>query len=195
MPVGHSLRWLSPYEEQGLDSAIKVFMTQSAYCRVFVHAISEPDYEVGGALIGQWCVDRDTAQQFVLVENVLPARHTRQGAVYLTFTQDTIVNFLHDLEQRFKGKKIVGWYHTHPRMGVFLSHYDTWLHNHFFPEPWQVALVVEPHTSTGGFFVRREDGALSQTYYSGFYELHGNLGRSMVRWRNLRETEMQESGC
>jgi hypothetical protein len=99
-------------------------------------------------------------------------------------------NFHDEIEKNHSGKRIVGWYHTHPRMGIFLSHYDTWLHHNFFPEPWQVALVVEPHKSLAGFFIRRDDDALDPTRYFGFYELNGNMGRSMVEWQNLQVLEI-----
>ncbi len=189
LPLARSKRWESPHEFKGAQPLVKVFLSQSAYCRINLHSKGELDDEVGGALLGLWCVDRDTDEQFVVVQHMLPARHTRQGSVYLTFTQDTLISFHDELEKNHAGKKIVGWYHTHPRMGIFLSHYDTWLHKNFFPEPWQVALVVEPHGSTAGFFIRRDDGVLDPTRYFGFHELNGNLGRSMVEWKNLQGSE------
>ena len=194
MPLARSKRWESPHEYKGARPLVKVFMTQAAYCRISLHSISELEDEVGGALVGMWCQDRDTQEQFVVVQHMLPARYTRQGSVYLTFTQDTLVDFHEEVESNHRGKKIVGWYHTHPRMGIFLSHFDTFLHNNFFPEPWQVALVVEPHASTAGFFIRRDDGVLDPTRYFGFYELNGNLGRSMVAWNNLQSTEEEMEG-
>jgi len=194
MPLARSKHWESPHERKGAQPLVKVFLSQSAYCRISLHSTSEMDDEVGGALLGLWCHDRDSGEQFVVVQHMLPARHTRQGSVYLTFTQDTIVQFHEELETHHAGKRIVGWYHTHPRMGIFLSHYDTWLHNNFFPEPWQVALVVEPHTSVAGFFIRRDDGALDPTRYFGFHELNGNMGRSMVEWKNLLSTDEESEG-
>jgi proteasome lid subunit RPN8/RPN11 len=189
IPMSRSMRWVSDHEHQSAEPQVKVFLSQSAYCRIIMHSSSEMDNEVGGALVGLWCSDRDTSEQFIVVQHMMPARYTRQGSVYLTFTQDTLVDFHDELDKNFSGKRIVGWYHTHPRMGIFLSHYDTWLHKNFFPEPWQVALVVEPHKSLGGFFVRRADGALDPSRYYGFYEMNGNLGRSMVNWKNLQGIE------
>ena len=58
-----------------------------------------------------------------------------------------------------------------------LSHYDTLLHNNFFPRTWQVALVVEPHTSLEGSLSVDANGTLDPTRYYGFYEINGNLGR------------------
>jgi proteasome lid subunit RPN8/RPN11 len=121
-----------------------------------------------------------------MAENVIPARYTRQSPVHLTFTGDSLVFFHTTIEEHYPGRRIVGWYHTHPRMGVFLSQYDTWLHGSFFPEPWQVALVVEPHSSTAGFFIRQVDGSFDPQRYFGFYELNGALGHSLVHWQNLQ---------
>jgi proteasome lid subunit RPN8/RPN11 len=153
LPVKRASRWNSSYDENGLHPLISVFMTQQAYSRICVHSVSDMKNEVGGILIGQWCQD-ENQEQFIVVEHALPARHTRHGSVYLTFTQQSLVDIHDQIDTNYKGQKIVGWYHTHPGMGVFLSHYDTWLHSNFFPEPWQVALVVEPVSATGGFFVR-----------------------------------------
>ena len=72
-------------------------------------------------------------------------------------------------------------------VNIFLSPYDTWLHHHFFPEPWHVALVIEPHSATGGFFIRQADGALDPGRYFGFYELDVNSAESFVSWNNLQQ--------
>lgn len=190
MPLDDAQRWNSQFDNEWLQPVVSVFVTRPAYIRVCVHACSA-SIEVGGALIGEYCTDRETGQQFVIVKHVLPARHTRQGAVYLTFTQDSLVDLHDQIEKRFPGERIVGWYHTHPQMGVFLSHYDTWLHSHFFPEPWQVALVVEPFSSVAGFFIRQNDGSLDPTRYFGFYEMDGANGHSIVRWHNLQSAEIK----
>jgi len=141
---------------------------------------------VGGVLVGEWHPLAEAGRLFIQAENALPARFTRQGNVFLTFTQDSLVDLHNAMDEQFPGKQIVGWYHTHPRMGVFLSHYDTWLHRYFFPEPWQVALVIEPYANLGGFFVRQADGSLDPSRYTGFYELDGNSDRSIVHWHNLQ---------
>jgi proteasome lid subunit RPN8/RPN11 len=185
MPHERSRRWHSPYDRDGGNPAVSVFFTQPAFVRVCSLAGRDMDNEVGGALIGQWRIDRDSGEQYIVAEAVLPARHTRQGSAFLTFTQDTLVAFQEEQDLRYPAKRIVGWFHTHPRMGVFLSDYDIWLHRHFFPEPWQVALVIEPCSQIGGFFVRTEDGRLDNHEYFGFREILGRSGRSLVYWRNL----------
>jgi proteasome lid subunit RPN8/RPN11 len=189
MPLKGARRWVSPDEELGFTPLTRVFVAQDAYCRVMEHTASDMENEVGGVLVGNWSVNRGTKQQFIVVEFALPARFTRQSSATLTFTQDSLVHINTEMDDRFPDKQIVGWYHTHPGMGIFLSQYDTWLHQHFFPESWQVALVFEPRSSTGGFFIRQPGGTLDPDRYFGFYEIEGTSGISIVRWNNLRSDE------
>lgn len=57
----------------------------------------------------------------------------------------------------------VGWYHSHTRSEIFLSDADLQLHQRYFPEAWQIALVIKPHTfqpARIGFFFREADGSM-----------------------------------
>jgi proteasome lid subunit RPN8/RPN11 len=57
----------------------------------------------------------------------------------------------------------VGWYHSHTRSEIFISDADLQLHQRYFPEAWQVALVIKPHTfqpARIGFFFREADGSM-----------------------------------
>jgi proteasome lid subunit RPN8/RPN11 len=192
MPTGKSRRWFALTEDPDLQPHTLVFVAQDAYLHLLEHASSDLEREVGGILVGVWSIDSNTRQQFIVIETALPARFTRQGSVFLTFTQDSLVDLHAELDENYPGKQIVGWYHTHPGLGVFLSPYDTWLHQHFFPEPWQVALVIDPHAITGGFFIRQADKILDPDHHYGFYELIEDSGLSIVRWNNL-ESQSGES--
>ena len=60
------------------------------------------------------------------------------------------------MDSRFAHLTIVGWYHTHPDFGVFLSDRDRFIHEHFFAHPGQIAHVIDPIRKTEGVFVWRE---------------------------------------
>ena len=49
--------------------------------------------------------------------------------------------------------RIVGWYHTHPGFGIFLSGMDLFIQDNFFNLPWQVAFVYDPTSEEEGLFV------------------------------------------
>ncbi|MBM3734907.1 MAG: hypothetical protein FJW39_03900 [Acidobacteria bacterium] len=62
-----------------------------------------------------------------------------------------------------RGLEPVGWFHTHTRSKIFLSAEDLKIHERFFPEPWQISLVMRLSKENGasaGFFVREEGGAI-----------------------------------
>jgi hypothetical protein len=75
-------------------------------------------------------------------------------------------------DQDLQGLKPVGWFLSHTRSDILLSPADLEIFDGFFPEPWQVTLVLRP-TQAGaaraGFFVREPDGTLkSDSSYQEF---------------------------
>lgn len=199
IPTHHALQWSPRYAlEEPLKPLVRVFMTQNAYIRTVAHAGSDLNNEVGGWMAGKYCYDREAQEYFLIIDTILAAPYTDQGAAHLTFTSDSQIALFDFLERYYPEKQLVGWYHTHPRMGIFFSSWDEWLHKNFFPKPWQVALVIEPHTSVGGFFIRQKNGALDTRIYFGFHELINKNKQSKVFWKNLepkrdmntRETEV-----
>ena len=191
-PYARARRWWSDVEDEERPPHVPVFVTQKAYVRICKHAGSDLENEVGGWLIGKQRRDHNTGQVYIVIEAVLPAIHTRHGGAFLTFTQDSQVAMYELMEEWYPGKELVGWYHTHPKMGVFLSSYDVWLHKYFFKKPWQVALVVEPHSNVAGFFLWNMKGKLDPRYYYGFHEIDNGRNRSVVHWRNMSSRPLSE---
>ncbi len=70
------------------------------------------------------------------------------------------------------GWEVVGWYISHTRSEICLSVKDLEVYDRFFPEPWQVTLVVRPHAfkpTLAGFFVREADGSVhAESSYGEF---------------------------
>lgn len=185
IPTDLSRRWRSGLENGDQEPPITVFVTQKAYVKINVHAGSDLDNEVGGWLVGSWRADADSGERFIVIQAMLPALDTVHGSAFLTFTQETQLALYDQMEERYPDMDLVGWYHTHPRMGVFLSKYDVFLHQNFFPNPYQVALVIEPHSRAAGFFIPQADGSLDPRRYYGFHEIHNNTDRSVVHWQNV----------
>lgn len=159
---------------------VRIIFGQKAYENVNQHACSEPNREVGGVLLGR--AYRHEGVVYVEITETIPASLTRTGAAHVTFTPDTWSAVNREKEEHFSDLRIVGWYHTHPRMNIFLSRDDVFLHQNFFSEPWQIALVVEPHKHYGGFFIWKGTAVRPA---SGFYELFDSVNKSIVNWRNL----------
>jgi proteasome lid subunit RPN8/RPN11 len=110
------------------------------------HARSSSKTEVCGVLIGQ---DRDHR---IEVAACIAGQNAEEAGAHVTFTQDTWEHIYAVKDQKYPDKRIVGWYHSHPGFGVFLSDHDTFIHKNFFSSPGQVAWVFDPHSDEEGCF-------------------------------------------
>ncbi len=70
---------------------------------------------------------------------------------------------LPDSDPELAGLTVLGWYHSHTRSEIFLSQDDLELYREFFPERWQIALVLRPanlQPTRAGIFFRDRGGAI-----------------------------------
>ena len=116
------------------------------------HCFSRTDVEVGGFLIGR--IDQEGTHILASTR----ALEANSGQTQLTITHADWDAALSVLDKDFPGMAIVGWYHSHPGFGCFLSAQDQFIQGNFFSAPGQVALVVDPLKGRYEYFVA-EDGA------------------------------------
>jgi proteasome lid subunit RPN8/RPN11 len=105
--------------------------------------------ELGGFLIGD---THEEPEPHIEIRRFLPATGVKRGHTSVTFTHETWSALTREVDTCFPGERVVGWQHTHPGFGIFLSSHDLFIHRHFFSAPWQVALVVDPRRQEFGFF-------------------------------------------
>lgn len=132
------------------DDATALFVYESVLEQVLDYSEQDLQRELGGFLVGGLFADR--GHRYVEVRHFLPAVDARSQAASLQFTHETWSQFSREAEQRYPGELLVGWHHTHPNFGVFLSEKDLFIHRNFFREDWHVALVVDPLKQEFGFF-------------------------------------------
>jgi proteasome lid subunit RPN8/RPN11 len=90
--------------------------------------------------------------QYVVIRHFHPALEAQGNSASLTFTHETWAALTRQIEVNFPHESLVGWQHTHPGFGIFLSGYDLFIHKNFFAQIWQIALVVDPRRHEFGFF-------------------------------------------
>ena len=110
------------------------------------HARSNNKTEVCGVLIG------GESDGVTTIEACIAGANAAQGGAHVTFTQDTWEHIYKIKDRDYPEERIVGWYHSHPGFGVFLSDHDTFIHKNFFSSPQQVAWVYDPHSDEEGCF-------------------------------------------
>lgn len=127
-------------------SAVKVVMEAEVARRIRQHCRTSMKAEVCGVLIG---TEHGTTTS---VAACIAGVNAAQGGAHVTFTQDTWEHIYKVKDEQYPNERIVGWYHSHPGFGVFLSDHDTFIQTNFFSSPQQIAWVYDPHTDEEGCF-------------------------------------------
>lgn len=127
----------------------RIKISDEIFKQIEKHSYSNLEAEVGGMLFGTVSGGKTNIVGFV------PALKAETNQATLTFTHDVWEEILKEGEKKFPGKQIVGWYHTHPSFGIFLSDYDQFIQNNFFNNAGQVALVIDPIAGELGWFEKK----------------------------------------
>ncbi len=126
-----------------------IYFAEEVIAEMKRHARSNTRQEIAGVLLGEVNYQRNT----VLVHAAIAAEHTQSSRGNVTFTHDTWAQINAVVDAEYSDQAIVGWYHSHPDFGIFLSNYDTFIHQNFFSAQWQIAYVVDPVRQEEGCFV------------------------------------------
>lgn len=138
----------------GRNEAFRVYFAPEVHRALWTHAGEDTSVEVCGVLVGTW--HRDEVGPFATIVDSIRGEGATTKFAEVTFTHQTWAKINAEMDTRFADKKIVGWYHTHPDFGIFLSDRDRFIQEHFFSGPGQVAHVIDPLRKLEGVFVWRE---------------------------------------
>lgn len=138
---------------------LRISVGRKPYAEILAHAGEDPEVELCGVLVGD--VKRDRHGPWLHVLHVIRGEGARQRGAEVTITQETWTHIYKELDSKHPDLKLVGWYHTHPDFGVFLSERDQFIHDSHFVEPFHVAYVYDPVRGREGFF-HRVEGKVSE---------------------------------
>ncbi len=135
-------------------AAVDILINEPAFRDAQAHALSSLDREVAGMLIGPPPEKQPDGRYVVHISDVIIAKHTRMHGASVTYTPESWRYVTDRLHERYPNEEavIVGWYHTHPGFGIFLSGMDLFIHQNFFTQKWHIALVLDPLARKSGFF-------------------------------------------
>lgn len=127
-----------------------IYISQPVYKEIHKFTQNKTTNESGGMLIGN--VIEEFGKTNIIVNGFIEAKFCEATPTTLKFTHETW-EFVHkEMDKKFPGQKIVGWIHTHPNFGIFLSEYDKFIQENFFKEDYQIAYVVDPIQDIEGFY-------------------------------------------
>ncbi len=120
-------------------------------------------HEVGGYVVGYPLRERASRALVTYVDEAIEAQYD-STPTFVTLHAESFLEV-----ERVRGDRIlVGWYHSHPRLGIFLSGTDVQNFRLYHSDAYQLAIVVDPsktkaqdftpHSEAIGFFAWQTPG-------------------------------------
>jgi proteasome lid subunit RPN8/RPN11 len=127
------------------------------------HAKADVTVEICGVLVGRWGTDENGP--FASVTNYIRCANATSKFAEVTFTHESWSQINKEMDTKFSDERIIGWYHSHPDFGIFLSERDAFIQQHFFSGAGQVAYVVDPVRDLEGVFAWRDGKPTPLSHY------------------------------
>jgi proteasome lid subunit RPN8/RPN11 len=136
-----------------LSEPFQIFIVESVYYSIWQHVNSTLDSEYGGVLVGHPFKTLDNSITFVVITGFIPQPTQNRGIAHFTVGPDEVASTRNVLDKRYSGLAIVGWYHSHPGHGVFLSEQDMTIVRSIYNLDWHIAMVLDPVNNKSGVFI------------------------------------------
>ncbi len=140
--------WRSP---ESAEVEIVIATHMGVYTIMHEHCQAALPSETGGFLLGTVGFDAWLNCWHLEIDTAVALDPIDQNSTHFTFTFRDVDQIRSYREQ--EGKALVGWFHSHPDLGIFLSETDLEkTHRVLFSDPFQVALVYDPVRGRAGYF-------------------------------------------
>lgn len=127
-----------------------IYISQETYKEIHEFTKNKTVNESGGMLIGT--VIEEFGKTNIVIHGFVEAKFSEGTPTTLKFTHETWEYVHGEINKKYENAQIVGWIHTHPDFGIFLSEYDKFIQQNFFKEDYQIAYVVDPIQHIEGFY-------------------------------------------
>ncbi len=132
------------------QAGFALVLPRSLRAQMIEHAGRWVTHEQAGILLGRAYQD-PRGFQFTVLAAALPVEDAEASIAQVKMRAAAWPAIWKGLQQN-PGQQIIGWYHSHPGYGIFLSATDRTTQNAYFAAPWQVAVVVDPVRGEFGVF-------------------------------------------
>jgi 26S proteasome regulatory subunit N11 len=137
-----------------INVLFNVYIKEGVLKRILEHCRTGGELEVFGYLVGE--IFNWKNQLYIVIEDELFIKESGDSQKYTIKQLEGFSGKFQQMLKEIRRKKdnflILGWWHSHPDYGCFLSKTDTTTTNYFFSEPYHVALVCDHIRNDFAFF-------------------------------------------
>jgi proteasome lid subunit RPN8/RPN11 len=193
LPLAQSVLWHPTSPGAGPrrppTGAYPVFFDQKAISAIHGHYEAAGRQGMIGFLVGDLFECPTSHTRYVVIDSTIRLNQAVYGDKTLVIVSRLWERIQEEL--RKTDGHLIGWYHSHPPLGIELAHGDVETHLQYFKRPWHLAMVLgaEHEGPVAGMFRPRPGETASSL---PFYELiesdeafSGGKKHSILPWINM----------
>lgn len=173
---GSPIRWRPTHDTYYLAAALRTAtnlptlgITQTALLDLEAAIQQSRTRMPYGVLAGQFCVCPETAEQYLLIDDIRPARAELTDGNFANGLRSELRSLAGLAAKR--GKLLIGWYISGTGDDLRLEGEDLDLHRQMCPEAWQVVLLHDNSDGTERAALMRFESMTQRLYASPFFEM------------------------
>ncbi len=180
---------VTPVSKKSSLSGFDVWLDAVVHKDIEVYARRHLETECTGLLLGN--LEEDNNQRVVHITEVIFAEDAVGTRTNVRITLGAWEKLLGIRDAKYASLKVLGWFHTHVGLGVFMSDSDVFIHRRFFEQEEMVAYVLDPTAERDAFFRWRDGQVVPCASYglacsSGSeVELRSQANLSKLDWRKI----------
>ncbi|NLK97324.1 MAG: LysM peptidoglycan-binding domain-containing protein [Epulopiscium sp.] len=171
-------------------TGIQVYLEDYVYTYLYQYAKLNRGEEKGAALVGYYT--EEFGEKMAIISGAIQFKHSlSEDRVLLT---DEVMNEVRaKLNKYFPDCELMGWMHTQPGYGIFLTTQDIRLQKQFFGKPYQTLMIIDPIENIEAFFLWDKEEVRSAEGYYIYYEKNEQMQNYMVNHKvGVSNEELQE---
>ncbi|NLK20866.1 MAG: LysM peptidoglycan-binding domain-containing protein [Epulopiscium sp.] len=160
-------------EPKGLN----IYLEDYVYTYLYQYAKTNRGEEKGAALVGYYT--EELGKKAAIISGAIQFEDLFcEGEVLVTEPQ--IKEMQKKINRYFPDCELMGWMHTQPGYGIFLTTQDIRIHQDYFRESYQSFMIIDPIENAEAFFIWDEEEIKSAEGYYMYYDKNERMQEYMV---------------
>jgi proteasome lid subunit RPN8/RPN11 len=147
----------------GRHGRLEIYIRREVRDAIHAHARAGGRNEIFGLLLGH--MEGTAAEPKLVISACIRSDDTLSERTSVTLPSEAWTPLLKRKDENHPEEFILGWYHSHPDFGIFLSEYDLVVQRTAFNSKHHLAYVVDPIRSEDGLFMWRGEEMVPATGY------------------------------
>ncbi|NLM12200.1 MAG: LysM peptidoglycan-binding domain-containing protein [Epulopiscium sp.] len=171
-------------------TGIKIYLEDYVYTYLYQYAKLNRGEEKGAVLVGYYT--EEFGDKMAMISGAIQFKSSL--AEERTHITEEVMNEVRaKLNKYFPDCELMGWMHTQPGYGIFLTTQDIRLQKEFFGKPYQTLMIIDPIENMEAFFLWDKEEVRSVEGYYIYYDKNEQMQNYMVNHKvGVSNEELQE---